>query len=221
MEWPHDITGLGRFEHVITRTQPPGALSGVGDVDRTIYGLQKFMRLACNGNPSIIEVLYTRDRIVEHPLAASLVVLAPEIVSKQAIPCFRGYMRSQALQLMGLVGRGRGARTGARPELVELHGYDTKFAAHMVRLGFEGVELATTGRITLPLKDQYRDACLDIRAGKWPVELALQTAFDLDAELKVLEKISVLPDAPNMVTINKWLRRAYELVWAEVERDVD
>jgi hypothetical protein len=45
-------------------------------------------------------------------------------------------------------GKGRDV---TRPELVEKHGYDTKFAAHMVRLGYQGVELLETGRFTLPL----------------------------------------------------------------------
>lgn len=47
-------------------------------------------------------------------------------------------------------GRGSGAQTN-RPELVAEHGYDTKFAMHALRLGAQGVELLTTGRITLPV----------------------------------------------------------------------
>ena len=36
-----------------------------------------------------------------------------------------------------------------RPELVAVHGYDTKYAMHALRLGIQGVELLRSGRITL------------------------------------------------------------------------
>jgi uncharacterized protein len=40
---------------------------------------------------------------------------------------------------------GAGAHTN-RPELVAVHGYDTKYAMHALRLGLQGIELLTTGR---------------------------------------------------------------------------
>jgi uncharacterized protein len=38
-----------------------------------------------------------------------------------------------------------GAELTSRPELIAVHGYDTKYAMHALRLGLQGIELLTTG----------------------------------------------------------------------------
>jgi len=48
-----------------------------------------------------------------------------------------------------------GAHTN-RPGLVAIHGYDTKYAMHALRLGLQGIELRTTCRITLPTPEPDR-----------------------------------------------------------------
>jgi len=48
-----------------------------------------------------------------------------------------------------------GAHTN-RPELVAIQGYDTKYAMHAFRLGCKGIELLTSGRITLPIPEPHR-----------------------------------------------------------------
>lgn len=53
-----------------------------------------------------------------------------------------------------------------RPELVAVHGYDTKFAMHALRLGVQGVELLTSGRITLPVPDPDGSYLHQIRRGE-------------------------------------------------------
>ena len=55
---------------------------------------------------------------------------------KLAAERFLGYLRSQKAAMTGEPG----AHTN-RPELVAVHGYDTKFAMHALRLGVQGVEL--------------------------------------------------------------------------------
>ena len=58
-----------------------------------------------------------------------------------------------------------GAHTN-RPELVAVHGYDTKFAMHALRLGVQGTELLTTGRITLPVPEPDLSYLRQIRRGE-------------------------------------------------------
>ena len=52
-------------------------------------------------------------------------------------------------------------RNQAGAELVAVHGYDTKYAMHALRLGLQGIELLTTGRITLPVPEPDRVPALD------------------------------------------------------------
>ncbi len=223
VERPEYVTGLKLWESHVWRTADEGERSGDGDIDHTYHSLRKFVRLACQGNPSILCALFApADKLhLTTPLGLSLQSLFPSMVSKQAIPRYRGYMRSQALRLLGERGVGRGTRTGARPELVEKYGYDTKFAMHMVRLGCQGRELSETGKLRLPMKGLDRDICKHVRHGHWPLDEALNYAFTLDGELDAFQtgaKDSVLPDEPAWDVVNDWLHSAYETVWASDDK---
>jgi hypothetical protein len=217
VENPEFVTGLAHWDSQVWRTQPEGARSGPGDIDLVYYGARKFLGLAIRGNPSILVAVFAPASkvVIDTQLGRSMQALAPAIVSREAIPPFRGYMRSQARRLTGETGLGRGARTGARPELVEQYGWDTKFGMHMVRLGLQGRELATTGRITLPMPPDDLALCRAIRTGEYSAEAALELAFGLDAELEQLEQDSSLPLTSDTRTIEAWLHRAYLETWAE------
>jgi hypothetical protein len=73
-------------------------------------------------------------------------------VSRLAAARFLGYLRAHKAAMTGSAGT-----HANRPELVAVHRYDTKYAMHALRLGLQGVELATTGRITLPVPEPDRD----------------------------------------------------------------
>ena len=53
-----------------------------------------------------------------------------------------------------------------RPELIEAHGFDTKYAMHAARLGHQGLELLATVRLTLPLPEPARSEVMAIRLGE-------------------------------------------------------
>jgi predicted nucleotidyltransferase len=52
------------FEQYEFRTKPVGARSGPGDIDRIIYGLRKFARLAGQGNPTVLMILFSPPQMV-------------------------------------------------------------------------------------------------------------------------------------------------------------
>jgi RNA repair pathway DNA polymerase beta family len=79
---------------------------------------------------------------------AELAANAHRFVSRLAAGRYLGYLRAQKAAMTGLAG----AHTN-RPELVAVHGYDTKYAMHALQVGLQGVELLTTGRITLPVPE--------------------------------------------------------------------
>ena len=84
------------------------------------------------------ELTPRRDR----PGHASCAALTDAILSKRAGRGYRGYLGGQRERLLG----SRGQKRVNRPELVEAHGYDTKYAMHAIRLGYQGIELLETGR---------------------------------------------------------------------------
>ena len=66
----------------------------------------------------------------------------------------------------------------------------------MLRLGFQGVELLTTGRLCLPMREPERSYLLDVGRGKISERECLTRACELERERAELEATSALPEAP-------------------------
>jgi predicted nucleotidyltransferase len=150
IEPPEYVIGLHHFETWVYRTKPEGVRSEAGDLDLVVHSLRKFARLALNGNPTVLLLLYVEPEalLVRTPLGDELQALAPAFASRRAGKAFLGYLTAQKQRLLGE----RGQLRVKRPDLVDQHGYDTKYAMHMLRLGYQGRELLETGRISLPMR---------------------------------------------------------------------
>jgi predicted nucleotidyltransferase len=125
VEPPECVCGLTPCDHYIYRDQPEGVRSQAGDLDLTMYSLRKFCRLAAQGNPSVILLLWLPVHICKEPIGAELVTMRNAFVSKQSGERFLGYLAAQKMRLTG-----ERTRSVNRPELVAKYGYDTKFAMH-------------------------------------------------------------------------------------------
>lgn len=209
---PDYVIGLRKFEQWTWRTQPEGVRSGPGDTDLTVYSLQKYMRLAMQGNPSVLIPLFAPEDalIVTTELGFTLRDLAPAIISKQAGYRFLGYMQAQKARMLG---EGRQSRMPKRPELVEKYGFDTKYAGHVIRLGYQGVELLSTGKLTLPMIEQYQEIILNIRQGKYNQETVLKQAEYLEHRLEGAIDGTHLPDRPDYDKINRELLYMHQEHW--------
>ena len=164
IEHPDQVLGIAASkESFIARTASEGERSHAGDIDLTLYGLRKFLRLATAGNPTVLIALYS-ERYDATYLGEELRALAPAIVSRRAGHRFLGYLDGQLERMRG---KGRQSRVPNRPELVERHGFDTKYAAHAVRLGLQGIELLDTGRLSIPMQQDNRELVLAVRGGEY------------------------------------------------------
>lgn len=210
VEPPEYVIGLERFDQYEWRSQPQHVRSGPGDLDLVVYSLRKWMRLALSGNPTVLIPLFAPDAdVVEVNLWGEYLRAHPDlIVSRVAAQRFVGYLRSQRDRLLGL----KSQRTN-RPELVGKYGFDVKFAAHMVRLGVQGVELLQTGRITLPMPEPWRTYLRDMRQGRVAKQEALDQASDLETHLIRLAETSPLPERPDRERANRWLIDTYQEMW--------
>lgn len=208
---PEYVIGLRHFEQWVHRTQPDGVRSGDGDLDLTIYSLRKWCSLALKGNPTILLMLFTPDEacsVLEGP-GEALRGYAPIFASRKAGNAFLGYMQQQRQRLMGE----RGQMRVKRPELVDAHGFDTKYAGHILRLGFQGVEYLQTGRISVPMLSMDRSYVLQVRQGELDLNTVLTRAGELEEEMKDLIDVSPLPDEPDFHEVNLFLAEAHELWW--------
>ncbi|MFC4006603.1 DNA polymerase beta superfamily protein [Nonomuraea purpurea] len=211
VEPPEYVMGLRRFDQYVYRTQPEGVRSGPGDLDLTVYSLRKWMRLATTGNPTVLLPLFVpgEEIVTVNEIGLDLRANPDMILSRQAGCRFLGYLRAQRDRM---VEHPNGARTN-RPELIALHGFDTKYAGHMVRLGVQGVELLETGSITLPMPEPWRSWIVDLRQGKHTKDEALEAAAELEARLEALTATCDLPERPDMGRVDAWLVESHRRAW--------
>jgi hypothetical protein len=204
------VLGLRPFEHCVYRTQPEGSPSGPGDLDLVIYGLRKFCRLAIKGSLTVLLLLSVDGEHIVHrdPLGEELQALAPAFLSKRTGKAILGYLDAQR---RGLLGDRHATRTR---ELSGRHGYDTKYAMHALRIAVQGIELLSTGRITLPVPEPHRSRLMAVRRGEPSLD---RVVADLDAATTTLAELvdaSRLPDLADPDPIDQFLVSAYERAWS-------
>jgi hypothetical protein len=199
---PYDaMVGIARFDETITYRpgRAEGERSQPGDYDLVVHSARKFCRLAAQGNPSILMALYGPLRAAT-PLGAALRERHQMFYSDRARLRFLGYAKAQRERLLGI----RGGRHTNRPELVDKHGFDCKYAMHMVRLGYQGIEYLRLRRLVLPIAGPVGDHLRAIRRGEVPLDEVLDLAEKNEARLMALEGIA--PPEPDYDGINAWLR---------------
>lgn len=211
------VVGFGKFEQWVFRSAAEreghaGAPSRAGDLDLTIYSLRKWARLALQGNPTVLLLLYLpEDAIVIRTNAGErLQSLAPSFASRRAGERFLGYLEAQRQRLVGE----RGQRNVNRKELVEKHGYDTKYAMHMLRLGYQGVEFLESGRLWLPMRSPVREHLMDVRRGKSSLAEVLAECTEIEVRLAGLLNSSPLPSQPDVKKVEDFVMATYEAAWA-------
>jgi uncharacterized protein len=207
------VTLSSPFEHFIYRTAAErtgkhDARSQPGDLDLVLYSLSKYLRLALRGNPSVLTPLYLPAELLSICTieGKELQALAPKIISKRAIRAFYHYLRAQKERLTGDRGR---------PELVAKYGFDTKFAMHALRLGYQGIELSETGQVTLPIAKLQRDFLIDVRLGLYSLDYILTHIALIEKRLLGCIDSTKLPEEPDTTAVEKWMRGVYWAVWSK------
>ena len=211
IEPPEHVIGLQHFETWVYRTKPEGVRSEAGDLDLVVHSLRKFARLALKGNPTVLLLLYVDpdDLLLRTAVGDGLQTLAPAFASRQAGNSFLGYLTAQKQRLLGE----RGQLRVHRPDLFDEHGYDTKYAMHMLRLGYQGRELLETGRISLPMREHERQRVFAVRRGQVAFNDVLTEIGELERRLEDLLETSPLPPEPDRAAVDEFLVRAYREHW--------
>lgn len=215
----HYVIGMRHWETTVFRTQPDGVKSGPGDLDLVTHSLRKYCRLAARGNPTMqLPLFVPEDSIVSiNQLGRELIERRSMFLSRECGKAFLGYMRAQKNRLEGT----QGGRHGSRPELVAQYGFDTKYAGHIIRLGYQGVELMTTGHLSLPMSPEESAEVRAVRTGRRTLEQVLSLAGQLERQLKDSLDTGPLPDHPDEDAINDFLQDAYLRAWSVLWHKLD
>jgi predicted nucleotidyltransferase len=162
--------------------------------DSVVYEIRKFFRLLLKANPNVMSLLWLEPNmyITRNELGARLIENRELFVSKQAYHSFNGYAYGQFKRMTHF--KFEGYMGVKRKQLVEQHGYDTKNAAHLIRLLRMGIEFLTEGRLFVHRKDS--EQLLAIKRGEWSIDKVKDEAehlFRLAEEAYVASK---LPSEP-------------------------
>jgi len=95
----------------------------------------------------------------------------------------------------------KNTRNAARSALEEKHGYDTKHAAHLVRLMRMGKEILETGKVQVYRPD--REELLAIRNGAWKYEQIEEYAEKMETEIVTAYETSKLPREPDRPALDE------------------
>jgi hypothetical protein len=210
LETPRDVFALRNAEPraVQIRTQAEGVPSGPGDTDRNLYSLRRFLSLAAAGNPTILLVLWA-PIIGTTPIGDDLRVHGSMFVGRHLVPRYRGYMQAQVDRLMGR----RGGRHGKFRQDPTGIGFDTKYAMHAARLGYQGIELLTTGRLELPIRGEAGDWLRAVRAGQVPLEEWEVRTRELDVQLSALADDASIPRTADRDGLIRWSADVHRAAW--------
>jgi uncharacterized protein len=211
VETPEHLVRLDAdgFRTVMQRTQPEGAPSGPGDVDRTLHSLRQFLRLSAVGNPSILMTFWSPVEFVT-PEGEELRALGDAFVGRHVIPRYRGYMQDQGRRALGLLGTEYEGRDDGDETA---HGYATKCAMHAARLAFQGIELVTTGRLQLPIQGEPADWLRSVRRGDVSLDDWWGRCLELDAQLARLAETASIPSGPDRARIDAWSIDVHRRFW--------
>jgi len=211
LEFPSTTIGLDHIEHYEFRTAEKGEKSKPGDTDLIIYSLRKWAALALKGNPSVLLPLYAPKNkiVVSTEVSKKLRKNSEWFASKKAGHAFLGYMERQRARMMGK--RGKAGRIRNMPD----GSIDWKYAMHMLRLGYQGIEFMETGAITLPVPGAVGDHLRKVRKGQVELKDVLFEAEIMERELKILLKKSSLPDEPNKRAVNQFCVDSHLEFWEE------
>jgi len=175
-----------------------------GPLDTVVYEARKMMYLLSQGNPNVLSMLWTKEKYWISVSSAGRVLVnnRDAFLHKQVYDAFAGYAAGQIAKMEKSTFEGyMGAR---RKALVEKYGYDTKNAAHCVRLLRMFIELMEHGTLLVERPDA--DDLLNIKSGKYTLEYVKQYTDFLFSEAKLARDRSDLPDHPDKERINSICR---------------
>lgn len=159
------------------------------------YEIKKYIHLLLKANPNVLGLLWLPEKyyIAGSNLGWALKDQRQLFVSKKAYHSFTGYAHGQLKRMEHF--RFEGYMGEKRKSLVEKFGYDTKNAAHLIRLLRMGIEFLTEGNLYVEREDAGQ--LISIKNGEWTLDRIKQEAdalFKMANEAYITSRLPSEPD---------------------------
>jgi len=194
---PYYYLGLGNKEYAKVHEK------FVGVYDTVSYEIRHFFNLLTKSNPSSLSLLWIPPEFYfkKSKVGEYIIENRDIFTSKKIYNTFTGYAfdqlkRTTKFQTKGYMGE-------KRKLLVERFGFDTKNAAHCIRLLEMGIEFLKTGQLNV--FREFPDKLLSIRNGELSLEEIKQLAETLAKVAESEYNKSKLPDEPHTLKIERLL----------------
>lgn len=183
------------------------------EYDFTVYSIIKFFQLCLENNPNMIDSLFTPRRCVLHASNIGNYVLENRrlFLHKGSCRKFRGYAFSQLAKI-------RSKQTSQNPKRqasIDAHGYDVKFAYHVVRLALEAEQILMEGDLNL---EGNAPILRDIRDGAWTLDHLEKWFQAKEIALEELLGKSTLRATPDEEQIRTVLLNALEMHYGAISQ---
>lgn len=173
--------------------------------DVVVYDIRKFMRLASEGNPNIIEMLFTddADRIFINQQGVRLIMERDKLLTKVTADRFCAFALSRVPELERSAKRRKYTTTEEtrRDERIKEFGYDTKDAMHAVRVIRMAREMLEGKGLIVKRPDAAE--LLDILNGKWSLDEVTSWIGESAIEVNTARHKSELPEVCKVDEINE------------------
>jgi len=189
----------------------------LGEEDISRFGVNQFMRLLARGNPNALETMFCPENRIEyiHPSFRRLIAGEEQTMSGVAailrktsvVKAHLGFAIQQSGKMLPAKAKYAGPR---RTALFDKYGYDTKYAAHAIRLVYQCRQLLQDGYIEYPYPQSMIDHLLKIRNGE---RLLVSVREEFARELTIVQEIGqtqcVITDDDKSDVINQRLLQFY------------
>jgi len=159
-----------------------------------VWEIEKFIRLALNANPTVLETLYSPAvEFVSPHVQTRLETLIRQgaFLSRRAYQTFTGYADSQFEKMQRARDRGMG--------------FKWQHAMHLIRLLHAGIDLVATGTLDVIVPDPQRSVLSAIKAGAVEWDEVVRLRARLATEFEDAFASTPLPDEPDVASAESFL----------------
>jgi predicted nucleotidyltransferase len=183
-----------------------------GSKDIIQYELRKFVYLLSKCNPNVLSFLWNKPEFYTKVSEGGKLLIENRkiFLSRNLLyKAFTGYAYGQFHKMTHQAYEGYMGEK--RKKLVNEFGYDTKNAAHLLRLLKQCIEVMQTGELKV-YRDEDRDFLIEVKTGRYTLEEIQRFANDLfEKAEEEYQKCKIVPPHNNRLEINSLLAEIIKL----------